>query len=82
MSKQLNFLMKAHARRNDDTTSVSDSEDEVPEWRKGMNETQAMYIATMYRADNDMAYDEYIQHIDPDEVRKYNKQYKKAKRSL
>jgi hypothetical protein len=82
MTKQLNFLMKAHARRNDDTTSVSDSDDEVPEWRKGMNETQAMYIATMYRADNDMAYDEYIQHIDPDEVGKYKKQYKKAKRSL
>ena len=83
ITKQVNYLMKAQTRRNgDDTMSISDSEDEVPEWRKGMHETQAMYIATAYRADNDMGYDEYIQHIDPDDVSKYKRQYKKAKRSL
>ena len=83
MSKQLNFLMKAQTKRHgDDAMSVSDSEDDVPEWRKGMNENQAMYVAQAYRTDNDLAYDECINNIDPDEIKKYKKMYKKAKRSL
>ena len=82
MSKQLNYLMKAESKRNDDAMSVSDSDDDVQEWRKGMNETQAMYIAQAYRTDNDLACDECINHIDPDEIKKYKRMYKKAKRSL
>ena len=82
MSKQLNYLMKAESKRNDDAMSVSDSDEDVQEWRKGMNETQAMYIAQAYRTDNDLAYDESINHIDPDEIKKYKRMYKKAKQSL
>ena len=82
MSKQLNYLMKAESKRNEDTMSVSDSDDEVPEWRKGMHETQAMYIATAYQAENELPYNKCIYHIDPDDIIKYKRQYKKAKRSL
>ena len=84
MSKQLNFLMKAQTKRHgDDAMSISDdSDDDVPEWRKGLNENQAMYVAQAYRTDNDLAYDEGINSIDPDEIKKYKKMYKKAKRSL
>ena len=60
MSKQLNYLMKAESKRNDDAMSVSDSDEDVQEWRKGMNENQAMYVAQAYRTDNDLAYDESI----------------------
>ena len=73
MSKQLNYLMKAESKRNEDTMSVSDCNDEVPEWRKGMHKTQAMFIATAYRADNELAYDESIHHIDPDDINKYKR---------
>ena len=82
MSKQLNYLMKAESKQNEDTMSVSDNNDEVPEWRKGIHETQAMFIATSYRADNDLAYDKPIHHIDADDINKYKRMYKKAKRSL
>ena len=84
MSKQLNYLMKAQAKRTgDDAMSVSDdSDDNVPEWRKGLNENQAMYVAQAYRSDNDLAYDESINHINPDEIKKYKRMYKKAKQSL
>jgi hypothetical protein len=80
MSKQINYLMKAQAKRHgDDAMSVSDSEDDEPEWRKGLNDTQAMYVATAYRAENDLSYDKSIHHIDPDDVSKFKRQYKKAK---
>ena len=83
MSKQLNYLMKVQAKQNDDAMSISDkSDDDVPEWRKGLNENQAMYVAQAYRTDNDLAYDECINNIDPDEIKKYKKMYKKVKRSL
>ena len=82
MSKQINYLMKLETKQNDDTASVSSSDDDTPEWRKGLNETQAMYIATAYRADNDLSYDKSIHHINPDDVSKYRKQFKKAKRSF
>ena len=76
--------MKAQAKRNgDDTMSISYSNEDVQEWRKGMHhETQAMYIAQAYRTDNDLACDESINHIDPDEIKKYKRMYKKAKQSL
>ena len=84
MSKQLNFLMKTQTKRHgDDAMSISDdSDDDVPEWRKGLNENQAMYVAQAYRTDNDLAYDKCINNIDPDEIKKYKRMYKKAKQSL
>ena len=80
MSEQIKFLMKRETKRNEDTMSVSSSDSETPDWRRGLNETQAMYVATEFRAENDLSYDDRINHIDPDDRNRYLKQYKKARR--
>ena len=82
MTQQIKFLMKRETKwnGNNDAPSVSSSYDETPEWRRGLSETQAMYIATEFHAENDLRYDDRINHIDPDDRNRYLKQFKKARR--
>ena len=80
MSQQLKFLLKKETKPNEDTLSVSSSDDETPDWRCGINETQAMYVATEFCAENDLSYDDRITHINPDDRNRYLKQFKKARR--
>ena len=56
--------------------SDSDSNTESPEWKKGVNQIQQMYIAQQQRTDNNMDSDEEIGHIDQDQLEYLKKKAK------
>ena len=80
MSKQIQFLMKRDTKQNEDAMSVSSDNSNTPDWRRGLKETQAMYVATLYREDNNLSYDEQVHSINPDDLNPYKKRYKQAKK--
>ena len=59
-----------------------EDKDNKPEWAKGVNKVNQMFIATAYREQHGLEIDEPVLHIDEDELKTYKKQAKKAAKHL
>ena len=77
MSEQIRFLMKERTKRNKKKRRyyvISSNDSDTSEWRQhrlDRDQTQGMYIVTMYCKNNNLNYNNQINSIDSDQVSRY-----------
>ena len=60
----------------------SDSQSSTPDWKKGVNQIQQMYIAKQFRVNNNMDSDAEIGHIDGNQLQNLQKKAKAAEKQF
>lgn len=75
-------LKKKHKNDDDmDTSSESyDSDSSKPDWANGLSPMEHMYIAQEYKHDNHLDRSMVVTSMDPDQVQKYKKMFRKSKK--
>jgi hypothetical protein len=63
-----------------DTSSEYDSDSSKPDWANGLSAMEQMFIAQEYKHDNHLERSALITSMDPDQVYKYKKLYRKCKK--